>query len=149
MPSASPTATTRLLREHGLRSTPVRRVVLDELTRASAAVPLATLSQRADADRITLYRTLRTFEGLGIVHKVPDADGNAQYALCGGSCTPEAHVHTHPHFQCDDCGHTYCLPDTTAAPPVLPKGYRARETRVTYEGTCQACNDAPRASATA
>lgn len=143
MPAAPETPTTQLLREHKLRSTPVRRAVLLQLTAAPAAVPLAELSARTDADRITLYRTLRTFEGLGIIHKVPDADGNAQYALCGGTCTPEAHVHAHPHFQCNDCGSTYCLPEAAAvaAPPVLPEGYRAREMRVTYEGVCRACND--------
>ena len=140
MPPAA-TDPVQLLREHKLRSTPVRRAVLARLTASEAAVPLADLSAAADADRITLYRTLRTFEDLGIIHRVPDASGNAQYALCGGACTPEAHVHTHPHFQCEDCGHTYCLPEVEAAPPVLPAGYHAREAHVTYEGRCRDCNE--------
>ena len=140
MPEAS--SVVDLLREHGLRSTPVRRAVLGALVSAEAAVPAADLSAAASgADRITLYRTLRTFEDLGIVHRVPDAEGSAQYALCGGACTPEAHVHTHPHFQCGDCGQTYCLPEVAAAPPVLPQGYRILETHVTYAGSCRACNE--------
>lgn len=143
MPASPTDATVQLLREHKLRSTPVRRAVLTRLSGAPAAVPLSELHVYADADRITLYRTLKTFEGLGIIHRVPAADGNAQYALCGGACTPEAHAHTHPHFQCGDCGQTFCLPEAAAAvPPILPEGYRARETRVTYEGVCRLCNDA-------
>ena len=135
--------TTAILREHGLRSTPVRRAVLQRLSNREAAVPLSAFAEATDADRITLYRTLRTFESLGIIHRVPDADGAAQYALCGGGCTPEAHTHHHPHFQCGDCGQTYCLPEVRTSAPVLPKGYRARETHVTYEGTCATCADAP------
>ena len=139
MPTSPNDPITRLLREHELRSTPVRRAVLRRLTADAAAAPLSALAEATDADRITLYRTLRTFEGLGIIHRVPDVDGNPQYALCGGGCTPEAHTHHHPHFQCGDCGHTYCLPEVRTSPPVLPKGYRARETHVTYEGTCATC----------
>ena len=144
-PVSSPPADfpTRLLRERGLRSTPVRRAVLQRLDHGAAAVPLSAFSEAVDADRITLYRTLRTFEDLGIIHRVPDADGGPQYALCGGACTPEAHTHHPPHFQCGDCGQTYCLPEVRASLPVLPEGYRARETRVTYEGTCATCADAP------
>lgn len=134
-------AATQLLRTHGLRSTPVRRAVLRRLGAAAAAVSLADLSAAADADRITLYRTLRTFEDLGLIHRVPDVGGDPRYALCGGACTPEAHAHAHPHFQCGDCGQTFCLPEVAAAPPVLPQGYQAREVRVTYEGRCKTCNE--------
>lgn len=146
--AAAAASATQLLRRRGLRSTPARRAVLDRLLRTEAAVPQCELSEGTDADRITLYRTLRRFEELGIVHRVLGTDGQALYALCGGECTAEAHVHQHPHFSCGDCKQVFCLPAVASAPPVLPEGYQATGVSVTYEGRCRACGDVASGAAT-
>ncbi len=128
-----------LLDRHHLRSTPARRAVLGLLTSSQTAVTHAELEAAADADRITLYRTIKTFEECGILHCVRTLDGQAKYALCGDNCGPAAHAHTHPHFECRDCGHTFCLPDSVAPKSVLPKGYLVQETLVTFQGQCPTC----------
>ncbi len=132
--------TSDLLRRHDLRSTPARRTVVDSFLGAKSARTLAELDEAFDGDRITLYRTLKSFEEAGLIHRVPDAAGQPRYALCGDDCGPKAHDHTHAHFQCDDCGQTYCLPRVAPITQVLPKGYRVQEVHVTYQGTCQVCN---------
>ena len=137
--SPSSQQTTDLLRDHGLRSTPARAAVVGHLLAAKAAAPLVDLVAVADADRITLYRTLKTLEEQGLVHRINDANGNGLYALCQGDCSPAAHVHAHPHFQCDDCGNPFCLPEVAAPEVVLPKGYRLQEVHVTYQGSCADC----------
>lgn len=132
--------TADLLRRHRLRSTPVRRAVVDCLRDSTAARTLAELDAAADGDRVTLYRTLKSFEEVGLIHRVADASGQVHYALCGEACGPEAHAHEHAHFRCNSCSQTYCLPEARTPAPVLPKGYRVQEVHVTYQGTCQQCN---------
>ncbi len=133
------TLATDLLRRHGLRSTPARRTVVECLSESPASRALAELDAAFDGDRITLYRTLKSFEEVGLIHRVPDATGQPRYALCGEGCTPKAHVHQHPHFQCDDCGQTYCLPEVATVTPVLPQGYQLAQVHITYQGSCVAC----------
>lgn len=130
----------QLLQKHQLRSTPTRRTVIAALSDAPFALTQAELEAANRGDRITLYRTLKSFEDVGLIHRVADSTGQAKYALCGANCTPTAHAHTHPHFQCDDCGNTYCLPEGNAPVVVLPKGYHLQEIHITYQGSCASCN---------
>ena len=129
----------QVLRRYRLRATPARRSVLALLSARGAAVAVADFESAADADRITVYRTLKTFEERGIIHRVPDASGQAQYALCGEGCGPRAHAHHHAHFRCAGCAQTFCLPEGERPEPVLPEGYRVDEIQVTYQGRCPAC----------
>lgn len=115
-------------------------MVVECLRGSSAARTLAELDEAVNGDRVTLYRTLKSFEEVGLIHRVTDASGLVHYALCGEACGPEAHAHEHAHFQCDTCSHTYCLPGTTPVATVLPEGYQVQEVHVTYQGTCLRCN---------
>ena len=59
----------QLLHQHQLRKTPVRKEVLDVFLSRSEAVSQQYIEQHFDAiDRVTLYRTLKTFEQKGIIH---------------------------------------------------------------------------------
>ena len=61
------------------------------------------------SDRITIYRTLKTFEQKGIVHSINNGTGEVKYALCDEYCTAVAHTDQHPHFQCERCEKITCI----------------------------------------
>jgi len=128
-----------LLRAHGLRATAVRCRVLDVLNVRASACSMSELSDALNGDRVTLYRTLKTFEESGIIHRVQDGTTQDKYALCGSDCSSSSHQHDHAHFHCKSCGDTVCL-DVPAPPsPVLPKGYRVATVHFTLSGECANC----------
>lgn len=93
-----------------------------------------------DMDRVTIYRTLHTFLEKGLLHTVPNTDGNAMYALCKEECHEGHHHDDHVHFLCNRCGVTTCL-DGLVVPQVnLPQGFAAQQTEMIISGTCNACN---------
>ena len=130
----------RTLQAHNLRSTPVRRSVLELISKRGVALASSELEKATKADRITVYRTLRTFESSGILHRVQDATGVDKYALCGGACSVAGHHHTHAHFHCTSCEKTSCLNEVKIEAQVLPKGYQINESQLTYSGICPSCN---------
>ncbi|MCY7349891.1 MAG: transcriptional repressor [Cytophagaceae bacterium] len=93
-------------------------------------------------DRVTLYRTLKTFLEKGLIHKVLDDEGGAKYALCRDAChtTDQQHHHDHVHFKCNVCGLTNCLDDVRVPTLELPQGYQRRETTLLVQGICPLCN---------
>lgn len=130
----------RILTENGLRNTPVRRGVLGLLLASRQAYSSSAMELALRADRITVYRTLRTLEDAGILHRIKDTSGVDKYALCGGDCSKEGHHHEHAHFYCTSCEQTACLPDVTVVQHPMPKGFHIEESHLTYTGTCSACS---------
>jgi Fur family ferric uptake transcriptional regulator len=90
-------------------------------------------------DRVTVYRTLKTFLDKGLIHKVLDDEGSLKYALCKEACNTVEHHHDHVHFKCTNCGQTICL-NLDVPPLKLPKGYTATETNLLVQGVCEKCN---------
>jgi Fur family ferric uptake transcriptional regulator len=129
-----------LLKDFELRATPGRQEVLQIFLKNSFALAHGDIerSMPADFDRVTLYRTLKTFLDKGLVHKVLDDEGGLKYALCNKACTVEGHHHNHAHFKCTVCSQTSCL--EVEIPGIkLPKGFRAVETNLLIQGTCGNC----------
>jgi len=90
-------------------------------------------------DRVTLYRTLKTFLDKGILHKVLDDSGVTKYALCKESCSVSDHKHEHVHFKCVNCGHTNCIDDVLIPSVKLPQGYKFLESNLLIQGVCKDC----------
>lgn len=128
-----------LLRDFQLRSTPGRQEVLQIFINNQHALSHGDIEHEMPAgfDRVTLYRTLKTFLDHGLVHKVLDDAGGLKYALCT-SCDTHGHHHNHVHFKCTVCGQTNCL-DVEIPGIKLPKGYKPVETNLLIQGTCQKC----------
>ena len=93
-------------------------------------------------DRITLYRTLRTFEQQGVIHRVIDATDIIRYAACATGCTEHAHHDNHVHFKCTACQHTYCLNQVSIPPVVLPGRFQAERSDYLMSGVCSQCRPA-------
>ncbi len=131
-----------LLTEGRLRVTQPRKLIMQVLAGSEAAVSQADIEKALESqvDRVTVYRTLKSFEEAGIIHKISDTDSVTKYALCLDDCHKGgAHSHNHAHFHCNACGNTTCLNSVRIEVPDLPKGYQVSETNLIVSGLCTAC----------
>lgn len=90
-------------------------------------------------DRVTIYRTLQTFEEKGIIHTIPTADNSVKYALCKEQCADGHHHDNHVHFICEDCGKTICLDDVLVPEVKLPKDFEPHQSNMVVNGVCGDC----------
>jgi Fur family ferric uptake transcriptional regulator len=131
-----------ILKEHQLKNTQFRRDVLKVFLSDKMALAHADLEEKLqDVDRITLYRTLKTFETKGIIHKAIDSGDKMKYAICAHGCTEHQHVDEHAHFHCENCDRTYCLDDVFLPSLKLPKGYTLKKAHLVLDGFCQECGE--------
>ncbi len=131
----------RILEENKLSKTTIRKKILDVFLHSDVALSLADIESAFEKlDRITLYRTLKTFENKGIIHKAVDGTNHPKYALCESGCSEHSHEDNHAHFHCVACGKTVCFENI--ANPAIPdslNGYKIDTTSLILSGTCQEC----------
>ena len=132
-----------ILTRHQLKKTGPRLRVLSMMSSKSSATSQPDLeSVMHDVDRVTLYRILNVFEEKGIIHKVFDLDGTANYAMCAAECEENHHQDDHLHFNCVVCKNVYCL-DELALPAInLPAGFKLEGVTLYANGTCPRCKKA-------
>ena len=129
-----------LLQQKQVRPTAMRLLVLGYLLKQAAAISLNDLETYFHrSDRITLYRTLKTFEEKGLVHKIDDGTGSVKYARCQDDCFTHAHHDLHVHFNCKICGETFCLPKSRIPEIPLPEKFRFEEVNLVRKGVCASC----------
>lgn len=136
-------ASDRLLKNFNMRSTPNRQEILQLFLQKDYALSHGDIEKEVSSslDRVTVYRTLKTFLDKGLIHKVLDDEGSLKYALCNDTCTEAGHHHDHVHFKCIRCGQTNCL--NVDVPRVkLPTGYHPHEINILIQGTCERCSAA-------
>lgn len=129
-----------ILKQKAVRITAMRQLILEYFLENDGAFGLSELENGfPKSDRITIYRTLKTFTEKGIVHSIENGAGEMKYALCDEFCTSAAHTDRHPHFQCERCNRITCI-DGQAIPRLqLPAGYAIKETSMMVKGICPAC----------
>jgi len=128
-----------ILAQKGIRPTAMRLLILEYLQEQPAASGLSALEDAFDhADRVTIYRTLKTFEENGVVHKIIDGSDEAKYAVCFEDCDESHHNDMHAHFKCKACHETFCLPDAVRL-PLFPAGFRVDEISFIASGVCPRC----------
>lgn len=129
-----------ILQSHKLRITECRKEIIREFLDKQVALAHSDLEETLDSqfDRVTIYRTLKTFVDKDVVHKVLDDSGATKYALC--SHEEEVHNHEHVHFKCEICGETTCLESITLPSIKLPQGFKKKEMSLLVQGTCNKCN---------
>lgn len=131
----------QILKESNLRSTSSRAKILGLFLNNTHALSYSDIEKEvaANYDRVTVYRTLKSFLDKGIIHKILDDTGGLKYGLCSDLCTNAGHQHDHVHFKCTHCGQTSCL-DKVEIPCInLPSGYRVDEINLLIQGTCSNC----------
>ena len=131
----------QLLTDHGLRKTSIRLDVLGVFMKnVDTAMSHQFLERELEeSDRVTLYRTLKTFESKGIIHQALDGSGVSKYALCHVDCDEHKHLDDHAHFHCNDCGKTLCLEDSQAPQISVPAGYKVENAHLVIQGSCDQC----------
>jgi len=130
-----------LLKQFNLRNTNVRSEVLETfISSEGTALSHSQLEEKlVDSDRVTLYRTLKTFENCGLIHQAIDGSGVMKFALCGSHCSEDHHSHNHAHFRCEKCSNTYCLDEEMESKIKLPPGYTVSGMHIAVTGVCDRC----------
>lgn len=131
-----------LLKEHSLRLTEPRKNILKFFLDHERAISYSEIENELgnEIDRVTVYRTLKTFLEKGLVHSIPDTVDNQRYALCLHHCHEDRHEHNHVHFKCTVCGNTTCLEEVKIPNYEIPVGFTLTETQLIANGVCDLCN---------
>jgi Fur family transcriptional regulator, ferric uptake regulator len=129
-----------LLERRKIKPTAMRLLVLDFLLKNDHAISLKELEVGMEStDRVTLFRTLKTFEEHKIIHSIDDGTGSVKYAICNDSCECDYPQDIHIHFYCKICNETQCLPKVKVPPMKLPDGFSPEEANVVVKGVCGKC----------
>src|SRR5690606_19185114 len=130
------------LNNKSIRPTAMRLLVLEAMTNQQTAVSLSDLEKQFEkSDRITLYRTLKTFQEKGIVHSIDDGTGAPKYALCEDDCSCDIDRDLHVHYHCKVCSETFCLPKYKIPEINLPARFQAEEANLVVKGVCSLCSN--------
>jgi Fur family ferric uptake transcriptional regulator len=131
-----------LLRSHGLRWTPQRRILIDVLAGTSGHVTGAELVERCrEVDPATIpstvYRTLDVLEELGVVRHAHGMDGREEFHVM-----PTA---DHGHLYCTACRGTWEIDATEAAALLASlrtsRGFAVELSHLSIAGRCAGCAD--------
>ena len=130
-----------ILKNHSLRITDMRKDVLKIFISHEEAISHQDIEASLPmSDRITIYRTLKSFQDKGLIHQALDHTGVAKYALCADQCDEHHHHDQHVHFHCEECGNTFCIDNVQIPDIPMPKGYRFSSASMVINGTCERCS---------
>jgi Fe2+ or Zn2+ uptake regulation protein len=129
------------LQNAGLSKTSQRIAVLNILLKATKPLNVSTIRQslenKANIDKVTIYRILSLFRQRGIIREIASA-GGANYFEMVTSEKP-----LHPHFSCRNCGEFTCLEPlsfTRASELILSKDdYSIDQIEINISGLCNDC----------
>ena len=111
-------------------------IVLMKAGRPLSQDEIAGFSGGKRFDKVTIYRTLESLLGVGLVHKA-FIDNRARHFELAHNCTEHQ---CHPHFTCTSCGNTTCLTEISMPMAKSPyKGFVINRQQVRLEGLCPTC----------
>ena len=125
--------------EHGLKITPQRKVIYEELVKASDHPTADALYKRsrkslANISFDTVYRTLISFTEIGIVSLVEGYGEQKRF---------EPNLHQHHHFRCIKCHTIFDFENASyndiSVPAEVQKQGTVISKRVVLEGVCAKC----------
>lgn len=127
------------LNHRSIKPTAMRILVLQYFMEQTRAVSLHDIeSEFVNADKSTLFRTLKTFEKNQLVHTIDDGTKQIKYALCLSNCQCEA-IDQHYHFHCLNCENTYCLTSLNIPTIDLPQDFTMKQANLVIKGRCANC----------
>ena len=112
-----------LLKAKKLRVTDFRLNVLEVFQAHTNAISVEQIEESlGEFDRITLYRSLKSFKEKGLIHEIILPNNTRRLALCSDACEEHEHHHEHVHFQCEKCNEIFCV-DIPNFPNLGLKGF--------------------------
>ena len=122
-----------------MRMTPFRKQVLSIFENANTTLSSQEIEEQlGDFDRVTLYRTLKTFESNGIIHEIV-VGANKKFGLClHNNCSGEEHHHEHIHFECENCAAIHCM-EVDHIPEYSFPNFTIKKVEVQVSGVCPDC----------
>lgn len=130
------------LKEHGLKVTKPRTAILDILQESAGPISVEdifkkiSLNSKTNCDLASIYRSLSSFEEIGIVQKIDLFDGAAHYELKKGQ-------HHRHFFICKNCQKMEKLDACLVGPlekTLKAKGYTELSHRLELSGICPNCS---------
>lgn len=120
------------------RRTKLVKALLNEFCDSSAAISVTDLLERLNSlmNKTSVYRILERLEGDGTLHSFVGKDGLRWYAM-SKPCSASDHIHSHPHFQCKECGRTECLELDLPIPAI--SNHKIESAELLLVGKCEKC----------
>ena len=131
-----------LLKNKKLRLTPFRKEVLGVFASSTNAISITDIEAKLKQfDRITLYRTIKSFIEKGLIHEIVMPGDIKKLALCPDECSSVNHVHTaqHIHFRCKMCENIFCL-DLHEFPEINIPQFKVDSIEIQGTGICNTCS---------
>ena len=131
-----------VLSRHGISRTKFRIDLLDLFSTIGGSLSIEDILKyfNNSINKVTVYRSLESFENKGLIHKVPDSNNLKRYSLCKeDECSVISHNHSHGHFICYSCNQTYCVEDVKLPDFTSLKGFFVKESKLIFEGYCKGC----------
>ncbi len=122
-----------------LRKTKPVKLLLDLFDKKDSAISIAELVSifSGKMNKSTVYRILNRLEESGLLHSFLGNDGLKRYAKGDQRPVTSKNITMHPHFLCEDCGISSCLPleiSTSSIP-----NYTIKSSEQLYLGQCNNC----------
>jgi Fur family ferric uptake transcriptional regulator len=127
----------------GIRKTAFRQKVLDVFCNNENSITIAQIENSiGEHDRITLYRTIKTFIDAGLIHEIVMPGDLKKLALCHdcdhNNNHNHAHQHNHIHFHCEKCNEIICVDNDL--PLIELDGYQIDSLEIQAHGICRKCH---------
>jgi len=125
--------------ENGLKITPQRSLIFDELSKAKDHPTADAIYKRvrkslSNISFDTVYRTLLSFTEIGIVNLVEGSGEQKRF---------EPNLHQHHHFRCIKCRTIYDFENDAYSDIAVPEAVKKQgviiSKRVVLEGICSKC----------
>lgn len=131
-----------ILKQKRLRVTPFREKVLSIFLQSKHAISVNDIEDvLGEHDRITLYRTIKSFTKKGVIHEIVMPGDIRKLALCEPLCDGGVghQEHNHVHFKCKRCDEVYCIP-LDNFPAIAIKNFVIDSVELQASGTCDKCD---------
>jgi len=121
------------------RKTKTVKLFIDLFEREKNALSVIELISifKKQMNKTTVYRILSRLENAGFLHSFVDKNGLKRFAKGDQRNTSSNNSAKHPHFLCEDCGISTCLPIKIATPSI--PNYIINTTEQLYLGQCIDC----------
>ena len=122
------------------RKTKTVKMLLDLFYQRNNAISVAELISKFSKkmNKTTVYRILSRLEESGHLHSFTDKNGLKRYAKGDQRIRSREKPILHPHFLCEDCGISTCLPIEITKPSV--PNLTINRSEQLYLGQCNDCH---------